>query len=173
MRSSIAVLALLMAMAFVLPSSASAKGKSTPAHNKATVKKAYGWFNTNNWDSLATIIAPDYVEHDPDQGQGPGFEGLKAQFKQYMTTFPDMKMEAKEVVAEGDMVLARVLITGTMKGAMGNMPANNKKMEVEMFEQIRLKDGKAVERWGVFDTMKMMAQLGLMPPPDAPKEGKK
>ncbi len=29
-------------------------------------------------------------------------------------------------------------------------------------------DGLAREHWGVFDQMKMMQQLGAVPPPDAP-----
>src|SRR6266849_7802363 len=173
MRLSIAVLALFVAGALLQPSSEAQSKKSATAQNKALVKKAYEWFNSNNWDSLATIITADYIEHDPDQGQKPGFDVLKAQFGQYYTTFPDMKMELKDIAAEGDRVMTRVVVTGTMKGKMGEAPPNGKKMDVEMLEELRIKDGKMVERWGVFDAMKMMTQLGMMPPPDAPKGDKK
>lgn len=173
MRFAIAVLAIVVCSVLVQPVSAAEKGKSSPAHNKALTKKCYGWFTSNNWDSLATVIAKDYVEHDPDQGQKPGLDGLKTQFQQYRATFPDLKMEAKEIQAEGDMVMARVVISGTMTGSMGDTPPNGKKIEVEMFEQLRYKEGKVVERWGVFDSMKMMGQLGMLPAPDAPKESKK
>ena len=173
MRLYMAVLAVVVAGVLVPPAATAQGGKSSAAHNKALVKKAYEWFNSNNWDSLATVIASDYIEHDPDQGQKPGFDGLKAQFAQYGATFPDMKMDLKEIAVEGDMVLTRVEITGTMKGKMGDMPPNGKTMDVEMFEQLRLKDGKMVERWGVFDAAKMMAQLGLMPPSGPPTDDKK
>ena len=82
-------------------------------------------------------------------------------------------MELKEIATDGDMVMTRVVITGTMKGKMGDAPPNGKKMDVEMFEQLRIKDGKMVERWGVFDSMKMMTQLGMMPSPGTSKEEKK
>ncbi len=173
MRLSIAVLVVVVAGAFLQPCAAGQSRKSSTAQNKVLVTKAYGWFNSNNWDSLATIIASDYIEHDPDQGQKPGFDGLKAQFAQYTATFPDMVMDLKEIAAEGDRVLTRVVVTGTMKGKMGDTPPNGKKMDVEMFEELRIKDGKMVERWGVFDGMKMMIQLGMMPAPGASKDDKK
>jgi steroid delta-isomerase-like uncharacterized protein len=173
MRLSIAVLVIVLAGLFHQPSSSAQGKKSASAQNKVLVKKAYDWFNSKSWDSLATIIAADYIEHNPDQGQKPGFDGLKAQFQQYYATFPDMKMEMKDITAEGDRVMTRVVITGTMTGKMGDVPSNGKKMDVDMLEELRIKDGKMVERWGVFDAMKMMTQLGMMPPPDAPKGEKK
>src|SRR5258707_14911302 len=173
MRLTMSVLAVLITGAILQPAASAQDGKSASAPSKAIVKKAYDWFNSNSWDSLATIIASDYVEHDPDQGQKPGLDGLKAQFQQYYATFPDMKMELKEIATDGDMVMTRVVITGTMKGKMGDAPPNGKSMDVEMFEQLRIKDGKMVERWGVFDSMKMMTQLGMMPSPGASKDEKK
>jgi predicted ester cyclase len=170
MRFSIA---LLVATLFLQPSAPAQGKKSAAAQNKVLVKKAYDWFNSSSWDSLATIIASDYIEHNPDQGQKPGFDGLKAQFQQYYATFPDMKMEMKDITAEGDKVMTRVVITGTMKGKMGDTSPNGKQIEVEMLEELRMKDGKMVERWGVFDAMKMMAQLGMMPAPDSTKGEKK
>src|ERR1041385_3836332 len=141
MRTATIVLALILATA-ILQHEAGAQGKkSAAAQNIARVKQAYVWFNADAWDSLATIIAADFIDHDPDQGQKPGLDGLKAQFAQYRATFPDMKMELKDFAAAGDIVMTRVVITGTMKGKMGEMPPNGKKMNVEMFEQLRIKEG--------------------------------
>src|SRR5258706_8040830 len=170
MRLASSFAALFVVCALLHTSAAAQSKKSAAAQNKMLVKKAYDWFNSNSWDSLATIIASDYIEHNPDQGQKPGLDGLKAQFQQYYTTFPDMKMEVKGIAAEGDRVMTRVGITGTMTGKMGDAPPNGKKMDVDMLEELRIKDGKMVERWGVFDAMKMMTQLGMLPAPNAPKE---
>jgi predicted ester cyclase len=173
MRLVVAVLAVFVAVACLQPSASAQSKKSSTLQNIVSVKKAYEWFNADQWDSLATIIASDYIEHDPDQGQKPGFEGLKLAFQGYRTAFPDMKMELKDIMAEGNMVMTRLVITGTNSGKMGEAPPTGKKMDVEMFETLRIKDGKMVERWGVFDSMKMMAQLGMMPSPDAAKDDKK
>jgi predicted ester cyclase len=42
-------------------------------------------------------------------------------------------------------------------------PASGKCIEVSGIDIARLKDGRMVEHWGIFDGMAMMGQLGLMP----------
>jgi predicted ester cyclase len=173
MRITIAVLAVIIAGACLQPGASAQNSGSPKTVQKADIAKAYVWFTSDSWDSLATLIASDFIDHDPDQGQKPGLDGLKAQFAQYRSTFPDMKLDLKDVLLDGDIAMTRVEITGTMNGKMGDMPPNGKKMDVQMFEKLRFKDGKMVERWGVFDSMKMMTQLGMMPPPGPPPAEKK
>lgn len=52
------------------------------------------------------------------------------------------------------------------------MKATNKSMNIGGVDFVRLDNGKAVERWGYFDTKAMMMQLGLMPPPPPMPEKK-
>ena len=81
-----------------------------------------------------------------------------------------MKMTVKDMLGDGECVMVRANITGTMTGKMGEMPPNGKKMDVTMFEMLRFKNGKMVERWGVFNSMKMMTQLGMMGGEEKKKE---
>jgi predicted ester cyclase len=49
------------------------------------------------------------------------------------------------------------------------MPASGRSIDVQLIDIIRFgDDGLAREHWGVFDQMKMMQQLGAVPPPGAP-----
>jgi hypothetical protein len=43
------------------------------------------------------------------------------------------------------------------------MPATNKKVDGRGMDWTRWENGKFVERWGAFEEMKMMQQLGMMP----------
>jgi predicted ester cyclase len=54
-------------------------------------------------------------------------------------------------------------MTGTNSGAMGPMPATNKSFKINGIDIILVKDGKATDRWGVFDDMSLMTQLGTIP----------
>ena len=63
--------------------------------------------------------------------------------------------------------MALVTMTGTNSGPMGQMPATNKQINVGGIDVLVIHDQKASERWGFFDTMKMMEQLGMMPAPGA------
>ena len=66
----------------------------------------------------------------------------------------------------GDTVWTRVRITGTNDGEFMGMPATGKSVDFQGVDIVRISDaGKAVEHWGVTDTMAMMQQLGAVPTP--------
>jgi steroid delta-isomerase-like uncharacterized protein len=134
------------------------------AENIEKYKTVTGIFNTGNWDELDKYIAADYVEHSPNPGQKPGLEGLKEAFKQFKAGFPDFKFTNNFFVADTDVVVVHFTMTGTNTGPMNGMPATNKTMTIDGVDIVRIKDGKAVEHWGYSEEMKMMTQLGMMPP---------
>jgi hypothetical protein len=45
------------------------------------------------------------------------------------------------------------------------MAATNKTMSVDGIDIVVVKDGRGAERWGFFDTHKMMQDLGMMGEP--------
>jgi hypothetical protein len=51
-------------------------------------------------------------------------------------------------------------------------PASGKKIDLIGFDEIRFKNGLAVEHWGQGDDVTMMKQLGLMAAPPAPPAAK-
>ena len=86
---------------------------------------------------------------------------MKLSFKDYFKAFPDLKVTVAQILEEGDCVVARTMVTGTQKGEFLFFPPSHKPFSIQMIEIIKFKDGKAVERWGNFDTMSMADQLGL------------
>ena len=122
--------------------------------------------NAHNPAAVDSFCAADFLDHNPDQGHsGKGIDDLKASFKDFFTGFPDVHVSTNFMVAEGDTVVSHVTMTGTNSGTMMGMPATNKQVKVDGVDIVVVKDGKAVERWGVFDNAKMMQDLGLMPQP--------
>jgi predicted ester cyclase len=80
--------------------------------------------------------------------------------------FPDLRMDAEDVIAGGDKVVTRVRYTGTNKGAFMGMPATGKSVDVQLIDIMRFgDDGRVHEHWGVMDQMTLMQQLGLVPAP--------
>jgi len=132
--------------------------------NKEKVQQFYNdVINAHNPDALANYCSADFLDHNPDPGHsGQGVEDLKSQFKDWFAGMPDVHVTPKFMVAHGDTVVSYVTMTGTNSGPMGNMPATNKQFTMDGIDVVVIKDGKAVERYGVFDSMKMMEQLGMM-----------
>lgn len=122
--------------------------------------------NAHNVNMIDSFCHADFVNHNPDPGHsGKGIDDLKTTFTEFFTAFPDMKGTVNFMVAEGDKVVAHLNLSGTNTGPMGNMTPTNKPMSMDGIDIITIKDGKATERWGFFDNMSMMVQLGLMPAP--------
>ena len=88
---------------------------------------------------------------------------LRAAFTEMFAAFPDVKLTPDFIIAKGDTVVAYVTMTGTNSGAMGaRCRATNKSFKINGIDIVLVKDGKATDRWGIFDDMSLMTQLGMI-----------
>ena len=166
----------LMMLAFIIAScnnSADQPTSDQTAANKEKTKQFYTEVvNAHNTAVIDSFCTKDFTDHNPSMGHsGKGSDDLKAAFAEMFAAFPDVKISPDFMVATGDTVVAYVTMTGTNSGAMGPMPATNKSVKVNGIDIVVIKDGKATDRWGLFDDNAMMTQLGVVPPPDS--SGKK
>ena len=131
--------------------------------NKKVVEKLFAeGLSGKNLDVIDELIAPKFVNHGiPDAKPGPA--GFKEVVKQFLTGFPDMKINAKQVVAEGDSVATMGYWTGTHKGTFMGIPATNKTVQVSYIDWWTVENGKCTENWVQMDMPAMMAQLGVQP----------
>jgi steroid delta-isomerase-like uncharacterized protein len=132
----------------------------------STMKRLYELVSAGDVDGFGEHVADDFVEHEELPGLERSKEGVKQLFRMYRAAFPDLRMEAQDVLASGDKVVARVRATGTHQGEFMGMPATGKSIDVQLIDIIRFgDDGLAHEHWGVFDSLGMMQQLGAVPGP--------
>jgi len=130
----------------------------------ATMRRAYDLINAGDVDGFGDLVADDFVEHEEAPGLAPTKEGVKAFFRMYLAAFPDLRMEAEDVLPSGDKVVARVRATGTHRGDFMGLPATGKAVDVQLVDIIRFgDDGLAHEHWGIVDQLTMMQQLGALP----------
>ncbi len=134
-----------------------------PDDVKSLLRRFYAEVSAGNLAVIDELVADDVVEHEEFPGLEPNKEGVKQFFALFRAAFPDVRMEPHEMVAEGDLVSARVTITGTHQGEFMGIPPSGKRIEVETFDLLRIRDGQAAEHWGLIDAMTMMQQLGAMP----------
>ena len=130
----------------------------------ATTRRMYDSINAGDIDGFGNHLADDFVEHQVSPGLEPTKDGVKAFLGMYKAAFPDMRMDPQDLIVSGDKVVARVRATGTNQGDFMGMPATGKSVDVETIDIMRFgDDGLAHEHWGVFDAMKLMQQLGVVP----------
>ncbi len=140
--------------------------------NKAVVRRfnelVEGYWRTGDTDAFDEVIAPDFVHHAP--GLPPDLEGMKQALPMFRAAFPDMRLTVEEMIAEGDKVVDRVTVRGTHEGELMGIPASGKQVEFMETHISRIADGKIVERWGQWDAMGMMQQIGAVPAPEQSEE---
>jgi steroid delta-isomerase-like uncharacterized protein len=121
-------------------------------------------WNKGNFDATETFWAVDLIDHSPAiPNQPAGVAGARQVFVSFKTAFPDLQFTIEDIVIEGDKVAWRWTSTGTNIGSMMGLPPTGKKATITGIEIYRIADGKIVERWGNFDQLGMLQQLGVIP----------
>ena len=123
-------------------------------------------FNEGNLEVVDAITSPALVEHQTfGPGHAPGAEGVRAVVASLRRAFPDFRLSIEDLVADGDTVWLRMVATGTNEGSfMGHAPTR-RPIRIDVFDAMRVEDGRMVEHWGVPDRLGVMFQLGLARPP--------
>ena len=90
-------------------------------------------------------------------------------FGAFRDSFPDMRMEVLELVAEGDTVVARFACSATHLGDWRGHPPTGRRFErVDEVYFFRFEGDRIAAAWGIEDTLDRFQQLGLPSQPPAP-----
>jgi len=80
----------------------------------------------------------------------------------FQASFPDMRMEIVDLIAEGDQVVGRFRCSGTHTGTWRGHPPTGRRFErIDEVGIFRFRGGKIVQAWSLEDTLRRMEQLGL------------
>lgn len=89
-----------------------------------TMRRMYELLSAGDIDGFGELVAEDFVEHEESPGLEPTKEGVKQFFHMYRAAFPDLRMDAEDILVSGDKVVARVRGTGTHQGEFMGMPCD-------------------------------------------------
>ena len=133
--------------------------------NKAVVRQFYA--SALDPDRAAAFLSPDFVDHTFPPGFPRGVEGYRRLAAMFHGAFPDLRVEVEQLVAEGDRVADRVVVTGTQQGEFIGIPPTGKRITLTSTNINRLAGGKIAEHWGDPDNLGLLQQLGAIPTPGA------
>jgi predicted ester cyclase len=91
-------------------------------------------------------------------------QGTRAIAQEWTIAFPDWKFEPKALIAEGDLVVARVPYRGTFEGPILGLAPTGRHAVVDEIVIFRIAKGKIAQAWEVYDEAGMWRQLGVAPP---------
>jgi predicted ester cyclase len=93
-----------------------------------------------------------------------GYKDFEKFHADFLTVFPDLRVEQGDVITEGDKLAARFTVTGTQTGPLRDQPPTGKKVKFTGSGICAVRDGKCVEVWNEVDFLKMQYDLS----PDTP-----
>ncbi|GAA2328702.1 ester cyclase [Dactylosporangium salmoneum] len=130
--------------------------------NKQVVDGFFRAVTERRMEDWGDYLAADVIDHNKiifgeEDAPGAAFEG----FRQQLEAFGEGGMYAQQLIAEGDTVVARVLVRGTHTGYHPRMPApTGRSCEVEQIWIMTVTGGRITEIRAVSDRLGMFLQLG-------------
>jgi steroid delta-isomerase-like uncharacterized protein len=103
------------------------------------------------------------VDHNPAPGHEPTLAGFKEKVAGFKAMFPDLVEDLQEIIASGDTVATRWVVTGSLQQEFMGIPASGQTIRVEGMNFYGLKDGHVTDVWTQFDGVTLMQQLGANP----------
>jgi predicted ester cyclase len=86
-------------------------------------------------------------------------QGIRAGCFSYFEAFPDLHLSVEELIAEGDVVFCRSLMTGTHDGEYKGIAPTGRNVSSESAEVFRVADGKFVGYWCLANVAGLTRQL--------------
>jgi len=135
--------------------------------NKAIARRLFhdAW-TLNKVSEMDEYVHPENVHYYGTRPVKFGPEEMRALVKNWRGAMPDFRYDIEDIIAEGDLVVARVRFMGTQTGtfAIASRTLAPSDMAVDEAEImiIRVAAGKIVESWATWDRLSVLEQLGAI-----------
>ena len=137
--------------------------------NKANLRRIFQeCFNQGNLATADELVAPNLRDTSPNIPPGvptTGPDGLKTIVTQLRSAFPDLQITIDEMVAEGDIVVARTTCTGTHRGNFQGIAPTGKQVNWSSIDIVHVRGGQFVSHYGLQDGVGLLQQLGAISTP--------
>ena len=120
-------------------------------------------FRAGDQATIDTLCDPGLVDHNSAPDEAPTLAGFKQKVAGFKAIFPDLREELQDIIASGDTVATRWVVTGSLQQEFMGIPASGQAVTVEGMNFYRLKEGRVTDIWTQFDGVAMMQQLGAIP----------
>jgi steroid delta-isomerase-like uncharacterized protein len=118
--------------------------------------------NRQRVDLMSELLAPDYALHFPGMPGPLKREAFPVFIASFPAAFPDFHLAVESLIAEGDEVAVRFVLSGTHQGEFMGIAPTGRKVEVPGHVFYRIRGGKIVDDRPIFDRALMLEQLGAM-----------
>lgn len=126
------------------------------------LRAAYEAWNAKDLARVLSYAQPDARMTNVAFGSVHDFRSYD---QNWMTAFPDGRVEIVNIIAHGDYVIGEFIGRGTHTGPldspMGKIGPTGRKVEIRMCEVWECRNGKLANGRAYFDSRTLLSQLGL------------
>jgi steroid delta-isomerase-like uncharacterized protein len=102
-------------------------------------------------EAFDDLLHRDVVVHAPRGLSTNDLESEKQVWRDAVTAMPDLRHEIQEVLAQGNVEMARVIVTGTLRHDFAGVPGSGQSVRMDQAVVVHLDDGKITEAWEIAD----------------------
>lgn len=116
--------------------------------------RVYRWLAAGDAGDVGAfdeLLHPDAVVHAPRGLSTTSRDQEKEVWVQALAAMPDLRHEVQEVLVDGDVEMARVVVTGTMAQDFAGVEATGRSFRMDQAVIVHLREGKIAEAWEIAD----------------------
>jgi steroid delta-isomerase-like uncharacterized protein len=125
-------------------------------------------WNARRLDIADQIFSEDCMTHQLRSGalaeparRGP--QAMKEHVSGWLTSFPDLRFNIEQMIAERDRVVSQLVMEGTHQGTWMGISPTGKRLQIRMIVIHRIADSKIAEDWVLVESLGLFQQLGAVP----------
>jgi predicted ester cyclase len=120
-------------------------------------------FNGRDAERGREYFSPDVVWHGGALGTLNGVDNVVPVLGGFIGALTDIQAEEQDVIATGDLVAIRLVVSATHTGNLLGVPATGGRVQWDAVDIYRVTDdGKISEQWAFEDTAAILSQVGAI-----------
>jgi predicted ester cyclase len=122
----------------------------------------YRWLaagDRGDLEAFDDLLHPGVVVHAPAGLSTRSAEAEKQVWREALSAMPDLRHDVQEAVVDGDVEMARVIVTGTMEAEFGGIAGSGRTFRIDQAVITHLRDGRVVEAWEIADLAALRQQV--------------
>jgi predicted ester cyclase len=115
--------------------------------------------DAGDFEAFDELLHRDVVVHAPLGLSTATVDQEKTVWRDALAAMPDLRHDVQEVVVDGEVEMARVVVTGTMAASFAGVEGSGRSFRIDQDVITHLRDGKVTEAWEIADVAALRAQL--------------
>jgi ketosteroid isomerase-like protein len=106
------------------------------------------------------LLHEDVVVHAPRGLSTEDLESEKQVWRDAVAAMPDLRHHVQEVVTQGNVEVARVIVTATLRHDFAGVAGTGRSFRMDQAVICHLRNGKISEAWEIADVGSLVDQVG-------------